>query len=59
MKHTEGNFTGVRNAKIYYQGWLPDGEPKAVLLIVHGLGEHSGRYMNIVKHFNPLGYAVY
>jgi alpha-beta hydrolase superfamily lysophospholipase len=32
---------------------------KAVLLIVHGLGEHSGRYMNVVNHFVPLGYAVY
>jgi alpha-beta hydrolase superfamily lysophospholipase len=32
---------------------------KAVLLIVYGLGEHSGRYMNVVNHFVPLGYAVY
>jgi len=59
MKHQEGFFKGVRNASIYYQGWLPEGEPKAVLLIVHGLAEHSGRYMNIVNHFVPLGYAVY
>jgi len=49
----------VRNLNIYYQGWLPDGAVKAVLLVVHGLGEHSGRYMNVVNHFAPLGYAVY
>ena len=30
-----------------------------MLLVVHGLGEHSGRYMNVVDHFLPLGYAVY
>jgi alpha-beta hydrolase superfamily lysophospholipase len=30
-----------------------------VLLVVHGLGEHCGRYMNVVDHFVPLGYAVY
>jgi alpha-beta hydrolase superfamily lysophospholipase len=59
MKHQEGFFKGVRDANIYYQGWLPEGEPKAVLLIVHGLGEHSGRYGNVVNHFVPLGYAVY
>ena len=59
MKHIEGNFKGVRSTNIYYQGWLPDGKIKAVLLIVHGLGEHSGRYMNVVDHFIPLGYAVY
>ena len=59
MQHNEGTFTGVRNATIYYQAWLPDGAAKAVLLVVHGLGEHSGRYMNVVNHCVPLGYAVY
>ena len=59
MKHQEGSFKGVRNADIYYQCWLPDQDPKAVLFIVHGLGEHSGRYVNVVGHFVPLGYAVY
>jgi acylglycerol lipase len=59
MNHIEGKFKGVRNNNIYYQGWLPEGEATAVLLIVHGLGEHSGRYTNVVNHFVPLGYAVY
>ncbi len=59
IKHIEGNFPGVRNINIYYQAWLPDGNVKAVLLITHGLGEHSGRYENVVDHFIPLGYAVY
>jgi acylglycerol lipase len=59
MKHIDGNFKGVRNINIYYQAWLPEGKVKAVLLVVHGLGEHSGRYMNVVNHFVPLGYAVY
>jgi alpha-beta hydrolase superfamily lysophospholipase len=59
MKHQEGFFKGVRGANIYYQNWLPEGEPRAALLIVHGLAEHSGRYGNVVNHFVPLGYAVY
>jgi acylglycerol lipase len=59
MKHIEGNFKGVRNANIYYQAWLPEGDVKAVLFVVHGLGEHCGRYMNHVNYFVPLGYAVY
>ena len=59
MKHQEGFFKGVRGAKIYFQSWLPENEPKALLLIVHGLAEHSGRYGNVVNHFVPLGYAVY
>lgn len=59
MKHQEGFFNGVRNHRIYYQCWLPESEPKAVLLVVHGLAEHGGRYMNLVNHFLPLGYAVF
>ncbi len=59
MKHQEGTFKGIRGETIYYQSWLPEGEPKAVLLIVHGLAEHSGRYANLVSRFVPLGYAVY
>jgi acylglycerol lipase len=59
MKHTEGTFKGVRDANIYYQGWLPDGEVKAVVFLVHGLGEHCCRYENHVAYFVPKGYAIY
>jgi len=59
MKHNEGRFKGLKNLELYYQAWLPDGEPAAVLLVVHGLAEHSGRYGNVVDYFVPRGYAVY
>lgn len=38
---------------------LPDGEPKAVVLIVHGYGEHSGRYAHVIARLVSSGYAVY
>ena len=59
MEHQEGYFKGVREADIYYQFWLPEGKPKACLVIVHGLAEHSGRYMNVVNYFVSRGFAVY
>jgi alpha-beta hydrolase superfamily lysophospholipase len=59
MKHVDGRFKGVRNHNIYYQAWLPDGNVKAVLFLVHGLGEYCGRFANLVNHYVPLGYAVY
>ncbi len=59
MKHIEGKFKGLGDLNLYYQCWLPSNEPKAVLLVVPGLAEHSGRYLNIVNHFVPKGYAVY
>lgn len=59
MKHTEGYFTGLKEFKIYHQSWKPEGKIKAVLLIVHGYAEHSSRYLNVVNHFLPKGFAVY
>ena len=59
MRHTDGMFKSVRDLKIYYQSWLPEGEIKAIVLIVHGLGEHSSRYTNVTNYFVPRGFAVY
>ena len=59
MNHQEASFQDPSGATIYSQAWLPDGEPRAVLLIVHGLAEHSGRYANVVEYLVPRGYVVY
>jgi acylglycerol lipase len=59
MLHTEGKFTGRDNLTLYEQAWLPDGPAKAVFIVVHGLAEHSGRYLNPVNYFVPKGYAIY
>jgi alpha-beta hydrolase superfamily lysophospholipase len=59
MQHDEGKFIGRNNFNLYYQSWLPEGAPNAVLLVVHGIAEHSGRYSNLVNYFVPKGLAVY
>ena len=59
MQHCEGRFTTPDGAGIYTQAWLPDSTPQAVILIVHGLGEHSGRYGNYVNYFVPRGYTLW
>ena len=59
MDHLEGTFQGFGGLELYYQRWRPKGEPKAVLAIVHGFGEHSGRYDNVVNWLVPKGYAIY
>ncbi len=59
MKHTEATFDGFGGIKLYYQYWKPEGEQRATIAIVHGFGEHSGRYMNVVDWLVPAGYAVY
>lgn len=59
MDYKNGTFEGVRRMEIYYQAWVPEGDLSAVVLVAHGLGEHCGRYMNVVNHLVPKGYAVY
>ncbi|MBC7263704.1 MAG: lysophospholipase [Chloroflexi bacterium] len=58
MKHEESSFQSADGLRLYYQTWQPDGSPVARLVIVHGLGEHSGRYGNVVDYFVPRGYGI-
>lgn len=55
----QGTFKGTVGLELYYQSWHPEGEVRAILVIVHGLGGHSGLYGNIVEHLIPQNYAVY
>ncbi len=48
FKETTGIFAGVNNAQIHYQSWKAE-NPRAVIVIAHGLGEHSGRYANLIN----------
>ncbi|HHH41628.1 MAG TPA: alpha/beta hydrolase [Chloroflexi bacterium] len=59
MEHREGTFQGAGGLELYDQCWRPEEEPRAVLAIVHGFGEHSGRYMNVVNRLVPKGFAVW
>jgi alpha-beta hydrolase superfamily lysophospholipase len=43
---------------LYWQHWGPE-HPRAVLINVHGLGDHSGMYPSIAEWFPPRGVAVY
>ena len=59
MKHQDGFFSNQENQSIYYQNWLPDESARAVLLIVHGLNEHCGRYQHLAEYFTDKSFAVY
>ncbi|MEW6546198.1 MAG: lysophospholipase [Bacillota bacterium] len=47
MGHETGALAGARGAELFWQCWRVP-RPRGVLVIVHGLGEHSGRYQNVV-----------
>jgi len=59
MQHWEGTFQGAQETELYYQAWYPSDQPKAVVVGVHGHGDHSGGLRNIVQHLVSKGYAWY
>ncbi len=60
MQHSAGEFQTHDGINLYTQQWLPEeGHIKANLAVVHGFGEHSGRYERFAAWFVPHGYAVH
>ncbi|WP_394829240.1 alpha/beta hydrolase [Pendulispora albinea] len=59
MEHREGTFLGAGDTKLSEQSWRPSTPPKGVLVIVHGLKDHSGRYAEVAWHLVEQGYAVH
>jgi alpha-beta hydrolase superfamily lysophospholipase len=52
-------FTAEDGHELYVHAWLPDGEPRAVVQIVHGMAEHAGRYAQLAEALTDKGIAVY
>ncbi len=59
MNWAEGELTGVGELQLYRQAWLPDGDVRAVVVIAHGVSEHSGRYHHVAAPLAAEGYAVH
>lgn len=57
---TLSTFTASDGDNLAMQDWpLADGVPqRGTIVIVHGLGEHAGRYDHIARRLNQWGYAV-
>ncbi|WP_413303580.1 lysophospholipase [Bacillus sp. 1P10SD] len=56
----EGNFKGVNGVELYYQTLYPKATaPKAVVILVHGHGDHSGGLQNLSKSLVNEDYLVY
>lgn len=55
----DGLLQGPDGSRIRYRRWLPDGEVRGTVQIVHGASEHSGRYSRLAGALNDRGLAVY
>jgi acylglycerol lipase len=59
VKQTEETFAGAGGTTIFWRAWFPHGEPRAAVVIVHGVSEHSGRYAHVGARLAASGYAAY
>jgi alpha-beta hydrolase superfamily lysophospholipase len=58
MKSSDGFFEGVGGLRLYYRAWeLP--RARAAIAVVHGLGEHSGRYEAIADPLSAYGFSTF
>ena len=56
---TTDSFMASDGTKIHTVYWRPAGISERVVIIVHGISEHSGRYEHVAKHLTDAGYHVY
>jgi acylglycerol lipase len=58
--HAQGQLAGVGKTTLYWQSWQPTkARKRGVLVVMHGLKDHSSRYAEAAQKLNQAGYAVY
>jgi alpha-beta hydrolase superfamily lysophospholipase len=57
-KYATGSFIGKGGDEIYFQKWISP-KQKEIVVISHGIGEHSGRYMNIINKMHDNNISFY
>jgi len=56
--YSEGSFKGNDGFALFERWWMPEGDLKGMLVIVHGLAEHCGRYAHVAEALCAQGYGV-
>ena len=59
MKEDTLAFASRDGIQIQTWRWAPEGAPRAVVQVQHGLGEHGGRYRRFAEALTAAGYLVY
>ena len=54
----EDSIGGFDGKLLHIESWIPDSKPRAVVLLVHSLGDHIDRYKHLAHYFNAENIAV-
>lgn len=58
MKPIEFSWKNPEGHLLFAKDWKPEGEVRGAVALVHGLGEHIGRYQPVAELLNAAGYSV-
>jgi alpha-beta hydrolase superfamily lysophospholipase len=58
METFEWTYKSSDSLEMFARGWTPKGTPKAVIVLIHGIGEHTGRYTRVGVELAEMGYAM-
>ena len=59
MNHSTFWLTANDRSRLYVNQWMPEGPAKAVVMLSHGMAEHSGRYARLAEALCGAGYGLY
>lgn len=59
MNPQESQIKTKDGVTLFTRTWLSDKPARALVVLVHGIGEHCGRYMHVAKFFNEHGINVF
>ena len=58
MKENKFSLIDGNQVDTFAIEWRPETNPKAVIVLIHGLGEHCKRYKNVAKFFTQKGIGI-
>jgi alpha-beta hydrolase superfamily lysophospholipase len=58
-RHDEGFFSAKDGLRLFWESDVPEVAPQAVVALVHGFGDHLGRYRALRDALLAQGYAVH
>lgn len=57
-RHDEGYFSSKDGTRLFWRSAVPDGEATAMIAVVHGYGDHSGRYTRTMDDLAARGFST-
>jgi len=59
MRHEHGRLGAADGTRLFWQAWHPEEATSPTVVIVHGAGEHGGRYAWVAEQLTERGHRVY